>query len=265
MKLLESCRAAIGNIHFNPVRYRVHLHLLEDPEQEEIKGVKRHVSFATKDVLEIGCGDGRVSKKYWNEPRRLVGIDPEQDALESARKSLPESLAKRTTFLVGSAEKLEFEDRAFDIVFFTWSLCCVQNPGKSLREAWRVLRPKGFLVNLMPDLEPSVEVGVLRALGGKEVSRSKVGVACEALVGSMKERLFVPAKEERLFFSVYPGSMDEFANWLPSYTGPFNKQEFASMKKESIEAMKIFAQALKMGDGFRVRDVLSLVSAEKVL
>ncbi len=215
-------------------------------------------------MLEIGCGDGRVSKKYWSEPRSLVGIDPERDALETSRKSLPQSLAKRVKFQVGVAEKLELESESFDIVFFTWSLCCVQDPEKSLKEAWRVLRSKGFLVNLMPDVEPSVEVGVLRSLGGKEVSRTFAGVAYEALVGSMKERLFVPLKEERLFFNVYPDSIEEFTTWLPSYTGPFNQAEFATMTPESIQAMKDFAQSLRRGSGFRVRDVLSLVSAQKI-
>ena len=76
--------------------------------------------------------------------------------------------------------------------------------------------------------------------------------------------MFVPTKEERVFFSVYPGSIEEFVAWLPSYTGPFDQAEFDSMKPKSIQAMKDFAQFLRWGQGFRVRDVLSLVSAQKV-
>ena len=239
-------------------------HLREDPEQEEIRAINSHVSFRDKDVLEIGCGDGRLSKKYWAEPGRLIGIDPDRKALKSAHESLHESLAKRVKFQEGTAEKLEFDSGSFDVVFFTWSLCCAQNPVKSLRETWRVLRPRGILVNLMPDIEPSIEVGVLMSLGGKEIPRTKQRVAYDALVGSMKERLFAPTKEERVFFSVYPDSIEEFMAWLPSYTGPFDQAEFDSMKPKSIQAIKDFAQFLKWGQGFRVRDVLSLVSAQKV-
>ncbi len=76
--------------------------------------------------------------------------------------------------------------------------------------------------------------------------------------------MFVPTKEERVFFSVYPDSIEEFTAWLPSDTGPFDQAEFASMTPESIQVMKDFAQSLRWGQVFRVRDVLSLVSAQKV-
>ena len=236
----------------------------EDPAEEEIKAVKRHLAFAAKDVLEIGCGDGRVTRKYWSEPGQLIAIDPDKEALASASKSVPENLAKTVRFKVGRAEKMDFTKDSFDVVFFSWSLCCVQDTHRSLREAWRVLRPKGVLVNLMPDVEPSIEVGVLRSLGGKDVTRPFSTDAYKALIKCMKDGMFVPIKEERIFINFYLDSMEEFVNWLPSYTGPFNEAEFASMTKKSIEAMRKFAQTLKWDHRLRVGDVVSLISAQKL-
>lgn len=238
--------------------------LQEDLAEEEIKAVKKHVSFAGKDVLEIGCGDGRITRNYWSEPRLLVAVDPDDEALAEASKSLPDSLSKNVRFQVGKAEKLDFSKDSFDVVFFTWSLCCVQNTDRSLKEAWRVLRPKGLLVNLMPDIESSIEVGVLRSLGGKDVTRPFSADAYKALIRNMKDGMFTPVKEERIFIKVYLNSMEDFVAWLPSSTGPFNEEEFASIGKKSIDKMKRFAESLKWDHRLAVGDVLSLISAHKL-
>lgn len=233
----------------------------EDPENNEIRSVKRHVSFLGKDVLEMGCGDGRVTMKYWNEPRSLVAIDPEEEAVKIAQARVPSQLSNKVRFQVGKAENLKFSKESFDIVFFTWSLCCVQDTKKSLREAWKVLRPNGTLVNLMPDVVPTVDLAVIRTLGGKNAARPFSADAFSALVDAIRDGLFLPLKEERVFFEVYLDSIDDFVKWLPTATGPFNQEEFATISRKSLEQMKAYANSLKHGQVLMVRDILSVSSA----
>ena len=126
-----------------------------DPEGIELKTTLKHVDFSGKDVLEVGCGDGRLTFRYADFARRVVGIDPEAVEIEKAKRNVPENLVSKLEFRVGKGEELLFPNEYFDIVFFTHSLCCISSPymKKALEEAWRVLKPEGTLINLQPSLQ----------------------------------------------------------------------------------------------------------------
>ena len=73
-------------------------------------------------VLEVGCGDGRLTLQYAARAASVLGIDPEQELIEKARERLPDALALRVRFEVGSAVDLRQPPAAFDAVFLSHSL-----------------------------------------------------------------------------------------------------------------------------------------------
>lgn len=125
-----------------------------DPENIELKTLQRHADPVDKDVLEIGCGDGRLTFRYANLARRVIAIDPDKDAIGKAKQNLDTKLVRKLEFRVGKGEDLPFPKESFDIVFFTYSLCCTEIPFmmQSLKEALRVLRRDGVLVSVQPSL-----------------------------------------------------------------------------------------------------------------
>jgi len=146
-----------------------------DTDDAEIRTVMRYCSFQGKDILEVGCGDGRLSLKYAARANRAVAIDPDAESIAIARRSLPKELGTKLTFRVGRGEELlDYQPETFDMVFFTWSLCCTDIPvmGKALDEAWRVLKRKGMLVNLQPSLYQPFEQGALTYLVKKKFGTS---------------------------------------------------------------------------------------------
>jgi ubiquinone/menaquinone biosynthesis C-methylase UbiE len=147
---------------------------LQDPEGIEIRTVLKHLSFDGKDVLEIGCGDGRLTLKYAEKARRVVAIDPLVEGIEKAKSDQPKNLHRRLEFHVGRGEELAFPDRSFEIVFFSWSLCCADIPkmGMALDEASRVLRPGGTLINLQPSLHQPFSNGAVSYLIQKKFGTS---------------------------------------------------------------------------------------------
>lgn len=94
----------------------------KDPEQNETKQLRRFVDFAGKHVLEIGCGEGRLTWRYAALADHVIGIDPDRDALRVATVDRPSDLENKIHFTNGQAEHLPFNTEKFDIAVLAWSL-----------------------------------------------------------------------------------------------------------------------------------------------
>ena len=93
-----------------------------DPSGAEPQALLEAADFSDARVLEIGCGNGRLSFRYAEESRAVVGVDPETKDLVAALAARPRHLAGRLTFVPAGAEELPFRDGSFDIAIFAWSL-----------------------------------------------------------------------------------------------------------------------------------------------
>lgn len=93
-----------------------------DPEGVEIAALRRVADWRGSEVIEIGCGDGRLTRRLARLGAHIVAIDPSRPSLETARKTLPPTYADRVRFSVGSAESLKFRPESFDIAVLAWSL-----------------------------------------------------------------------------------------------------------------------------------------------
>jgi len=120
-----------------------------DPEDSETTALLDYTDFTNKRVLEIGCGDGRLTWRYADHAAQVIAIDPEADRIEAAIKDMPEHLKDRVEFLVSGIQDYSLStiaplgvpaDRSrrgrreepnrnqtpqelFDVVFMSWSLC----------------------------------------------------------------------------------------------------------------------------------------------
>ena len=93
----------------------------KDIERNESKYLHQFADFAGKRVLEIGCGEGRLTWQYAKKPRWTVGIDPDRDALRVASIDRPSDLEKNVSFTRAMSEHLTFSKETFDLAVFAWS------------------------------------------------------------------------------------------------------------------------------------------------
>ena len=96
--------------------------LVIDPDGVELVTMRQLVTFRDRRVLEIGCGDGRMTLWYADEAASSFAIDPEAELIEEARAATPERLRRRIRFEAADAAEIELPEREFDLALFSWSL-----------------------------------------------------------------------------------------------------------------------------------------------
>jgi ubiquinone/menaquinone biosynthesis C-methylase UbiE len=90
-----------------------------DPEGAEVRHLINACELSGKTVLEVGCGEGKLTRQYAEFPSRLIGLDPDRSDLlvASGNKGSTNSL-----LLQSIGEKMPFPYSAFGVVIFASSL-----------------------------------------------------------------------------------------------------------------------------------------------
>jgi len=90
-------------------------------------------------ILDLGCGDGQLTKRIADAGSSVVGIDASPEMVAAAR-------ARGIKADKGPAEKLPYPDRTFEAVFSNAVLHWVRGQDEMLSQIRRVLRPGGRFV-----------------------------------------------------------------------------------------------------------------------
>lgn len=106
---------------------------------------------ASERVLDVATGTGMVAqalvRRYECE---VVGLDQSAQMLAGAQARLAadEQLAARVSLVRGEAEQLPFGEEEFDHLTFTYLLRYVEDPGATMAELARVVKPGGRIASL---------------------------------------------------------------------------------------------------------------------
>ena len=92
-------------------------------------------------TLDIGCGEGRVSRDLRELGHRVVGVDRSPSMIAAAREADPEG-----EYVEADAAALPFEDGSADLAIAFMSLMDMDDMPASVRELARVLEPGGLFV-----------------------------------------------------------------------------------------------------------------------
>ncbi len=110
-------------------------------EEDKILGDRLYYEMFFKKgmkILDIGCSTGTF---VLNDPKNIVGIDADKDAIEIARKK-----GINCRYLDADASKLPFKNNSFDAVNLKSVLAHIHNPLLLMKEIRKVLKSNGKLV-----------------------------------------------------------------------------------------------------------------------
>jgi ubiquinone/menaquinone biosynthesis C-methylase UbiE len=96
--------------------------LTVDPQGLETRALHDLIDFRDKDVLEIGCGDGRVTWRYGADAATVTAIDPDVAMIEAATDALPEELRSTVSFRVADISSVDLPGGGYDVAVFSGSL-----------------------------------------------------------------------------------------------------------------------------------------------
>lgn len=92
--------------------------LVVDPDGVELETIRGLFDLRGKRVLDVGCGEGRLSFACAEAGADVFGFDADEEAVEVARSRARPGVR----FEVADAAEIELPRRKFDLALFSWSL-----------------------------------------------------------------------------------------------------------------------------------------------
>ncbi|HVZ51020.1 MAG TPA: metalloregulator ArsR/SmtB family transcription factor [Pseudolabrys sp.] len=126
------------------------LHVADAAVEDAIRAALADKPF--RSLLDLGTGTGRMLEMFGPDLERGLGIDLSLDMLLLARDRLERAGLKHCSVRQGDIYDLPLANDSFDVVILHQVLHFLDDGGRAIREAARVLRPGGRL--LVVDFAP---------------------------------------------------------------------------------------------------------------
>jgi ubiquinone/menaquinone biosynthesis C-methylase UbiE len=95
-------------------------------------------------ALDVGCGNGRKTLLFKKVTSDIIGLDTSIEKLRIVRE-------RGINAICADAQSLPFRSSCFDALLSFHNLEHLTKPAQALEEAYRVLKPKGFLLLVTPN------------------------------------------------------------------------------------------------------------------
>ena len=102
-------------------------------------------SIDGKDVIDFGCGEGTNTRDFAQQGARLTGIDISSQMIGHARQAEEADPLDIGYHIASYSDHCGLPDQSFDAVVSTMALMDGPDLEGAMREAFRLLRPNGFL------------------------------------------------------------------------------------------------------------------------
>ena len=102
-------------------------------------------------LLEIGCGRGDILKRFKSLGLEVEGVDIDNEAIK-LNEGIPVKMCNIEN------EPLPYPDNSFDVIYSKSLIEHLYYPERYMAETYRVLKPNGLLLTLVPDWESNYKI-----------------------------------------------------------------------------------------------------------
>ena len=95
-------------------------------------------------LVDVACGTGDIAKfflNYFSKENSVTCVDPNKNMIKKGKQKLKNF--KNIDWIIASAEKLPLKNNSYDIYTISFGLRNTKNLNKTLKEAYRILKPGG--------------------------------------------------------------------------------------------------------------------------
>ncbi|TET06776.1 class I SAM-dependent methyltransferase [Candidatus Dependentiae bacterium] len=216
-----------------------HYKLNSQLHYENAMNVINQLSFRGDEVvLDIGCGDGRITYDIAKRVPHgsMIGIDPSANMIEEAKKSFAD--VKNMSFEQIGAEDFTF-DILFDLIVSFFALHYVSNHEKVLENIFTALKPNGTFIALMALRQP--DIATYDYWSDIFAGQEKWNTKTEAEYKYMLEKagfknIIVKAEETSYFFA----TKKDLFNWIwgcAPYIAGFDQEKALQIATEIVDTI----------------------------
>lgn len=114
---------------------------------EKASNILKRDNICSGSLLDLGCGDGKLTIKFAKNGFEVYGIDISKTAVEWAEER-SKAQSVEANFQVGSVLDLPYESEKFNVIIDSFCFHCIigEDRKKFLSEAFRVLKNNGVLI-----------------------------------------------------------------------------------------------------------------------
>lgn len=225
-------------------------------------------------ILDIGCGDGKISKQLSQIARlgNVLGVDKSPEMISFAKKTHRKNDFPNLDFMVLDGHKIDFQS-VYDLIFSSFALQWFEDKNTFLQKAYRALRGKGELAILIPlGVSPELECATKRIIENPAWNQFFDGfnpnwhfISSSGFKHLLRENSFQIKHFDSYVQEVYFPSLEDFKKyvllWYP-YLEPLHEIHRPLFFSQIVEEYcKIIAS--KEGSTIKMRVPILSVIAEK--
>ena len=99
-------------------------------------------------VADLGAGEGTLSQLLAQRAKQVIAVDSSEKMVEFGQKIAAENKLLNLKYRLGDIEAPPIKTKEVDLAIFSQALHHAENPQRALKEAYRILKPKGRLIIL---------------------------------------------------------------------------------------------------------------------